>query len=229
MTDGGAGRGPARCGACGSALGEAVVCPSCGAANTGTTPGYPTYDQPDQPTYPPPYAQQAQAQPQYQPQYQPPPAHGQPQYWSGPPLASTGARIGAYVLDWMFTVVVSVVVTLPFALVVGLSGDGSAEAAGEVSGRLSELVGIVVFFGYFAGSTALWGRTLGKRIVGLRVVNQADGRRPSAGQALGRYGIIFLTFLPCGIPAIINAATLGNHPLRQGWHDRAASTLVVRS
>jgi uncharacterized RDD family membrane protein YckC len=74
-----------------------------------------------------------------------------------------------------------------------------------------------------------FGGSVGRlRIVGLRVVNQADGRVPSAGQAFGRYGILFLLLIPCGIPAIICAATLGSHPLRQGWHDRAASTMVLR-
>ena len=213
------------------------MCQSCGAANTGSTPGYPTYGQQPPPPSgdpyaPPSYGQQPPyGQPAYPPQYgQPayPPPYGQPPQWSGPPPASTGARIGAYLLDWLFTVLLSVLISVPFGLVIGLSGDGSAEAAGEAASRISQLLGIVIFFGYFAGSTALWGRTLGKRIVGLRVVNQADGRMPSSGQAFGRYGILFLLLIPCGIPAIVCAATLGSHPLRQGWHDRAASTMVLR-
>ncbi len=214
------------------------MCPSCGAANTGSTPGYPTYGQ--QP--PPPRAIPTPRRPPGSSRRTASPAthrstasrptrrtYGQPQQWSGPPPASTGARIGAYLLDWLFTVLLSVLVSVPIGLVIGLSGGGSAEAAGEATSRISQLVGIVIFFGYFAGSTALWGRTLGKRIVGLRVVNQADGRMPSSGQALGRYGILFLLLIPCGIPAIICAATLGSHPLRQGWHDRAASTMVLRA
>jgi uncharacterized RDD family membrane protein YckC len=42
----------------------------------------------------------------------------------------------------------------------------------------------VVTIAYYVGSTAWYGQTLGKRIVGTRVVRLADGRRPGWGRTL---------------------------------------------
>jgi uncharacterized RDD family membrane protein YckC len=88
---------------------------------------------------------------------------------------------------------------------------------------------------YEAVQLALWGRTVGKRLTGVRVVS-ADGRPLRVGQALVRSAIYALP--PAGRPvrvlnllagifwlAEIGLMFEGGH--RQALHDRAAGTLVI--
>jgi uncharacterized RDD family membrane protein YckC len=69
------------------------------------------------------------------------------------------------------------------------------------------------------------GKTLGKMLLGLRVV-RADRAPLAPRDALIRSAVIDgLGFLPLGCP--ISAIVLEKHRLRQGPHDRAVGTLVV--
>lgn len=69
------------------------------------------------------------------------------------------------------------------------------------------------------------GRTLGKRIVGLRVVDES-GRAASTGQAWIRNIIRIADLLPP--PYLIGLAFVGLHPRHQRLGDLVAGTLVVR-
>jgi uncharacterized RDD family membrane protein YckC len=78
----------------------------------------------------------------------------------------------------------------------------------------------------------LLGRTVGKMAMGTRVVRLVDGGRPGWSDALMR------ALLPLALGAIprigvflgvmVYSIALWN-PLRQGLHDKAAGTLVVRN
>ena len=71
------------------------------------------------------------------------------------------------------------------------------------------------------------GQTLGKMLLGLRVV-RADRAPLTQRDALVRSAVIdVMGFVPLGWP--IAAIVLEKHRLRQGPHDRAAGTLVVRT
>lgn len=76
------------------------------------------------------------------------------------------------------------------------------------------------------------GQTLGKMVAGTRVV-RSDGERPHWWQAALRIGIPSLAFLVPylggGLLAVVIYLTAIWHPFRQGWHDRAAGTVVVAS
>jgi uncharacterized RDD family membrane protein YckC len=79
--------------------------------------------------------------------------------------------------------------------------------------------------------TAVWGCTLGKRVLRLRVVRRRDGGPVGWGEALLRWFIQFLGWGPC---LFVGAAVLYASPFwdktgaRRGWHDRAAGTIVVK-
>jgi uncharacterized RDD family membrane protein YckC len=90
---------------------------------------------------------------------------------------------------------------------------------------------------------ACWGRTIGKTVVGTRVVGAVDHSTPGWRRATLRWAVVvgplFITvWLPRGVARWIDPI-LGNvwmivvyvgvlrHPLRQGLHDRVAGTLVV--
>lgn len=84
---------------------------------------------------------------------------------------------------------------------------------------------MVLGVGYFAGSTACWGQTAGKRLLGLRVM-RADGGPVGGGQAffretLGRLAAGFL--LGLGYLWVLMDRQ------GQGWHDKLAGTVVVRA
>jgi uncharacterized RDD family membrane protein YckC len=93
----------------------------------------------------------------------------------------------------------------------------------------------VVFFLYEAVQLAVWGRTVGKRLTGLRVVS-VTGDRPTVPQALVRAVIYALPPAARPVP-ILNALAaifwLAENGLmfegayRQALHDRAAGTLVI--
>jgi uncharacterized RDD family membrane protein YckC len=86
-----------------------------------------------------------------------------------------------------------------------------------------QLLGVLVGFIYFVVSTATWGATPGKFILGLRVVD-ADGHRPSLlrvllreviGRPLSQY-VLGLGYLAVAIS-----------PEKRGWHDHIGGTWVV--
>jgi uncharacterized RDD family membrane protein YckC len=92
-----------------------------------------------------------------------------------------------------------------------------------------------VFLVYEALQLTLWGRTVGKRLTGLRVVS-ADGGRLRAGQALVRSVIYAVPPAARPVPVLNVLAGIfwiaeigllfeGDH--RQALHDRAAGTLVI--
>jgi uncharacterized RDD family membrane protein YckC len=90
----------------------------------------------------------------------------------------------------------------------------------------------VVTFGYDWLQHGLWGRTLGKRALGTRVVTADTRSRISAGAACGRaavYGLAPVVPTIGSLFAIINELWLLWDPQRQCLHDKAAKTIVVKS
>jgi uncharacterized RDD family membrane protein YckC len=138
-------------------------------------------------------------------------------------LATTGQRVVGAVADLF---VFGAIVSTPFVLLRGaIRLEGTAVAA---------FVAVVfVFHGvYVVGPTARWGRTVGKLIVGVRVVMQDDGRLPGLSASVRRW---FLPAVAWFIPYVGWAVSIGLRatlvfdPLRRGIHDRMAGTIVVRA
>ena len=67
--------------------------------------------------------------------------------------------------------------------------------------------------------------TPGKMAVSARVVDARTGGTISTGQAVGRYFAYFVSMLPLFLGLIWVAFD----PKKQGWHDKLAGTVVVRS
>ncbi|MFF0550643.1 RDD family protein [Streptomyces sp. NPDC004311] len=95
---------------------------------------------------------------------------------------------------------------------------------GPIAGRLALVLGAVLLFGilYEVLPTARWGRTPGKKLLGVRVLTTAGLRPPRFGAALGRW----LAYAFLGLPGSLWA--LVDRPRRQAWHDKAARTYVAR-
>ncbi len=80
-----------------------------------------------------------------------------------------------------------------------------------------------------AGVIAFWlsskQGTPGKMAVSARIVDAKTGGKLSVGQSLVRYLGYFVSTLPLGLGLI----WVGFDPRKQGWHDKLAGTVVVRS
>jgi uncharacterized RDD family membrane protein YckC len=68
------------------------------------------------------------------------------------------------------------------------------------------------------------GASAGKLILGLRIVDEPTGGRPTAWQCIGRYVTALIGILCVGLGYVWIAID----PRKQGWHDKLVRTLVVR-
>ena len=103
-------------------------------------------------------------------------------------------------------------------------------------GDLLLLVGVLVvitaaWIGYRVIATARYGQTVGKWLVGSRVVRVDDPSRPPT---LRQSWVRFLVpqtsgWLPVPGSGLVPYLTLVLHPRRRGLHDKAAGTIVVKT
>ena len=132
----------------------------------------------------------------------------------------TGRRIGAAVIDFLIAI-------LLLFLVGAIFGDSEAKdtSISAQLGPLDTLLFLALLFGYFWGTEAAWGATVGKRVLGLRVI-AADGTAPSSGAIIIRNIVRFVDWLP-GLYIIGAIAVFAGGQPRRRLGDRAAKTLVV--
>jgi uncharacterized RDD family membrane protein YckC len=150
-----------------------------------------------------------------------------PQYGA---VARTGVRyagfwirFGAYIVDAIITGAVTgglVVATKP---IMCQSIDGTTCIAGTttIAPVFWVLIAIPVLY-----MIILWavGGTLGQRLLGMRVVDAKTGGNIGLGKAILRY----IGFIISTIPIYLGLIWAGFDPRKQGWHDKIASTFVVR-
>jgi uncharacterized RDD family membrane protein YckC len=67
--------------------------------------------------------------------------------------------------------------------------------------------------------------TPGKMAVSTKVVDAKTGNAMSAGQSFGRYMAYFVSMLPLGLGIL----WIAFDSKKQGWHDKLAGTVVVRT
>ncbi len=110
-----------------------------------------------------------------------------------------------------------------FGIVVGImlvtSGVLTPETAGVVNLALA-FVGWFLAFLYYTFLEAMTGMTLGKMVMGTKVVTN-EGGKPSFSQVMGRSACPF-------IPLEAFSFLIGtNSRFPTGWHDRIPGTVVV--
>ena len=138
------------------------------------------------------------------------------------PVVGFGPRAAALVIDamlvWFLGIILGMAVAVAGLLLSIFSPDWPPRLDWLVI--LSGLVFSVVYF------TAAWsksGQTLGKIVVGIKVVGK-DGQPPSGGKALLRY----LGYILNGLALSIGFVWVAVDRKRQGWHDKIAGTYVIR-
>lgn len=132
-------------------------------------------------------------------------------------------RFGAYIID---SIVLSIVMVVLNLVIVGTAvALGDSDAAAGMAGVISTLLSLVISICYFPGMEGSSHQaTLGKKALGLKVVNE-EGARISVGQAIGRYfGKIISGLILC-----IGYMMAGWTEKKQALHDKMASTYVVKA
>ncbi|WP_392670870.1 RDD family protein [Streptomyces sp. LN785] len=154
-----------------------------------------------------------------------------------PPLAEPGKRIVARLIDFLIISIPLYLISLPFGGAVEMSDSKSGDSVGNVfnqtySGHqlLWSLIGLVAYVAYDTYFTHKDGRTLGKRLLKMRVAMLNDGSVPDVGASFLRAVVLWLPALLC-CPCLwwlINIVLMfTDKPYRQGLQDKAAKTVVV--
>ncbi|MEV6557196.1 RDD family protein [Nocardia sp. NPDC051756] len=189
--------------------------------------GQPYGQQPQYGQQPPQYGQQPQygQAPQYgqQDQYgQYPQQPGGFNQYGGQP-GDLGTRIGARVIDALVLYIPYLIIYLLVKNSVGLTiGLG--------------LIWTLVQLGYFVGMETTQGTTIGKKVLGLKVLAPGGAAKIDPVTSLKRNAFIAASIIPCvgslvslGL-AIYIMVTISQDPNKQGWHDKfAGGTQVVKS
>jgi uncharacterized RDD family membrane protein YckC len=137
---------------------------------------------------------------------------------AGTPFAGFWIRLVAFLIDSLAIGAIVSVLSFPRAGLV--TWDAPVRLDPWVT-TLETVVGLLYF-------TLLWsslgtGRTLGMRMVGLRVVG-LDGQSIGLGAAVVRWVGLVIS----GAAVLIGLVWVAFDPRKQGWHDKLAGTLVVR-
>lgn len=77
----------------------------------------------------------------------------------------------------------------------------------------------MVYFSYFHGTT---GQTPGKRLLGLRVVQESGGPI-----GLGTAFLRWVGYIVSALPLLMGFLWAGADRRKQGWHDKIAGTVVI--
>ncbi|MDT0461805.1 RDD family protein [Streptomyces gibsoniae] len=210
------------------------------------------YGQPQNPQQGYGYPQQGQ-QPGYgypqAPGVPPQGAYGYPQDqgYAGPPaprVASMGRRFGARLIDGaVFAVIYGVLAVVGVAGAVGEAKncDPNAvdyntcinNAGSDFAAKFGAIIGVLAIIGllYEWLMVGLVGRTLGKMAVGLHVVNAETGGKPGLGKSFIRWIIPTVGSVLCGIGQLLVYLSpfWDKSGRQQGWHDKAAGTMVIQN
>lgn len=191
-------------------------------------PPGPPYGQPTPPAYgqapppPPPAGQPPYGQPGYGQQPYGQPGYGQPGYGQpygqnpyggapfgqpGPgmpqqPLASWGARLGAYLLDGLLILPIILVPVIVGVVLMAASAETTTDQYGYETTEMSGggVAGIVIMLvGYLVGlAFSFWnqairqgktGQSLGKKWLGLKVVREGTEQPIGVGAGIGRWAM----------------------------------------
>ena len=134
-------------------------------------------------------------------------------------------------------IVALVVFFVVLAQAVGLNSDDSTvtdeEAAALFGGLvLATLAFVVAGALYEVTMIALRGQTLGKMATSIKVIRADNGLAPGWGKSIGRW---IIPVVPVFVPVIgwllslLVYISLTWDRARQGWHDKASATLVIKT
>ena len=140
-------------------------------------------------------------------------------------LATPSSRLGARLIDCGIFVSLYVLLAIMSLLALVIAGP-----LGFVALFALVVLPLPLGFLYEVWPTAVSGQTLGKRLVNIRVVGAETGAIPGWGGSSLRWGIPTILFLvTSGLFALLAYMWCLWDTDRQGLHDKAAGTLVIKT
>ncbi|WP_390898902.1 RDD family protein [Streptomyces cynarae] len=144
-----------------------------------------------------------------------------------PPLADSGKRVLARIIDMILVGVVVWLLSWAFHTV-----EYNVEATKVDTGKSlgQSVIAAVLYTAYDTILISRTGQTLGKRLLNMRVANLDDGSNPSLQASLIRASVLWLPFAfccACVWTAICGGWSFFDRPYKQGLHDKAARTVEV--
>jgi uncharacterized RDD family membrane protein YckC len=138
----------------------------------------------------------------------PPPQSSPANRGEGPsgPRAGFWSRFGAAFVDGVLLAIVGFVLRA---------------ALGQAGAGVIDLAVGIGYFGYLEGSAS--GQTIGKRMLGIRVIDYGDGGPIGFGRAVIRYFGRIVSFIAC----LLGYFWMLWDKERQCWHDKFANDVVV--
>ena len=137
-------------------------------------------------------------------------------YYGKTEIVSVPRRISAFIIDFIIYYLTGIILGLFF----DTQNDGIFSYKLEGIGAL---ISFCILFFLWPISEGIWGQTIGKRFLDIRVVNKKN-EPIDIGQAFGRF---FIGFVDCILLIGIIVAAVNKNNQRIG--DAAAGTLVVKS
>ncbi len=130
------------------------------------------------------------------------------------PVASNSKRVGAFLLDGVIGIPISLVIYKLLAMT-GLTDQLTLGILGNV------LISVLYYF----IPTAIWGQTIGKFLLGIKVISTKNEKSPGFGKAFMRE---LLGKTVSGIVLMIGFIWGLFEKERRTWHDFIGGTRVVQ-
>lgn len=140
-------------------------------------------------------------------------------------LASLGRRIIATLLDTSILIALGVITVIAVGLPIKPIASVNFSDFGWLA---SQAVFLIIFIIYFSTLEWLTGQTMGKKIVGIRVIGQENHGNPTFFSALARNLLRYVDYIPYLFP-IIGIVLMLATKKRQRLGDLVAKTYVVRA
>ena len=130
-------------------------------------------------------------------------------------------RVGASIIDTILVMMITYPILYAVYGWAGLDYSAAMQTTGFVDILLTWIFPAVAVIWFWVAKQA----TPGKMLLSLRVVDAKTGGNLSVGQSLVRYVGYFVS----AIPFCLGLIWVGFDNKKQGWHDKIAGTVVVRS
>ena len=153
-------------------------------------------------------------------------------------LGSPWSRLGGRILDSLIVGVPAIIIFMVMAAA-AFGDDADSVTQEDVETFLGGSIVLLATWGilgviYEVAMIAKKGQTLGKMATRIKVVRADNGNVPGWGKSLGRwlvpsiFSMLGMLIPFVGLVALLVYVSLTWDRARQGWHDKAASTLVIK-
>ncbi len=153
-----------------------------------------------------------------------------------PAPAGFGSRLGSYLIDYLVlgvpgAIVFFIALSAVPTEIVGCTVDGRVGLCEQPDGTgtailiLLGLIYFAVFLWYYGSFEGVKGQTVGKKAVGIKLIDAGTGDPVGFGRAIGRrFGSII-----SGIPCYLGYLWMLWDSDKQTWHDKMVNAKVVQA